>query len=108
MGEMQGREIEVEATNMAHGGESVARFDGRVVFVADAIPGERLIARVTDDSKPKFWRAEALRVLEPSPHRRPHVWAEASLERDPKGRPGGADYGHIDLAFQRELKGRVL
>jgi len=108
MGEMQGREIEVEATNMAHGGESVARFDGRVVFVADAIPGERLIARVTDDSKPKFWRAETLRVLEPSPHRRPHVWAEASIDRDPKGRPGGADYGHIDLAFQRELKGRVL
>jgi tRNA/tmRNA/rRNA uracil-C5-methylase (TrmA/RlmC/RlmD family) len=108
MGEMQGREIEVEATNMAHGGESVARFDGRVVFVADAIPGERLIARVTDDSKPKFWRAETLRVLEPSPHRRPHVWAEASLDRDPAGRPGGADYGHIDLAFQRELKGRVL
>ena len=105
---MRGREIEVEATNMAHGGESVARFDGRVVFVADAIPGERLVARVTDDSKPKFWRAETVRVLEPSPHRRPHVWAEASLDRDPAGRPGGADYGHIDLAFQRELKGRVL
>ena len=105
---MRGREIEVEATNMAHGGESVARFDGRVVFVADAIPGERLVARVTDDSKPKFWRAEALRVLEPSPHRRPHVWAEASIDRDPAGRPGGADYGHIALAFQRELKGRVL
>ncbi len=105
---MRGREIEVEATNMAHGGESVARYDGRVVFVADAIPGEKLIARVTDDSKPKFWRAETLRVLEPSPHRRPHVWAEASLDRDPAGRPGGADYGHIDLAFQRELKGRVL
>ena len=108
MGEMQGREIEVEATNMAHGGESVARFDGRVVFVADAIPGERLVARVTDDSKPKFWRADTVRVLEPSPHRRAHVWAEASLERDPAVRPGGADYGHIDLAFQRELKGRVL
>jgi len=105
---MRGREIEVEATNMAHGGESVARFDGRVVFVADAIPGERLVARVTDDSKPKFWRAETLRVLEPSPYRRPHVWAEASIDRDPAGRPGGADYGHIDLAFQRELKGRVL
>ena len=108
MGDMRGREIEVEATNMAHGGESVARHDGRVVFVADAIPGERVVARVTDDSKAKFWRAETVRVLEASPDRRPHVWAEASVDRDPADRPGGADYGHIDLARQRALKAHVL
>jgi tRNA/tmRNA/rRNA uracil-C5-methylase (TrmA/RlmC/RlmD family) len=108
MGEMQGREIEVEATNMAHGGESVARYEGRVVFVADAIPGERVVARVTADAKKSFWRAETVRVLEPSPHRRPHVWAEASVDRDPADRPGGADYGHIDLAHQRTLKAHVL
>ncbi len=108
MGDMQGREIEVEATNMAHGGESVARYDGRVVFVADAIPGEKIVARVTDDTKKSFWRADTVRVLEPSPHRRPHVWAEASVDREPAGRPGGADYGHIDLAHQRVLKAGVL
>lgn len=105
---MQGREIEVEATNIAHGGESVARFDGRVVFVADAIPGERVVARVASDAKKSFWRAETVRVLEASPHRRPHVWAEASVDRDPADRPGGADYGHIDLAHQRALKAQVL
>ena len=105
---MRGREIEVEATNMAHGGEAVARADGRVVFVADAIPGERVVARITDDAKKAFWRAETVRVLEASPHRRPHVWAEASLDRDPADRPGGADYGHIALAHQRELKATVL
>jgi len=108
MGDMRGREIEVEATNMAHGGESVARHDGRVVFVADAIPGERVVARVTDDSKPKFWRADTVRVLEASPDRRPHVWPEAAIDRDPAERPGGADYGHIDLARQRALKSHVL
>lgn len=105
---MQGREIEVEATNMAHGGESVARYEGRVVFVADAIPGERVVARVTADAKKSFWRAETIRVLEPSPHRRPHVWAEASVDRDPAARPGGADYGHIALDHQRALKAHVL
>ncbi len=105
---MQGREIEVEATNMAHGGESVARYEGRVVFVADAIPGERVVARVTADAKKSFWRAETVRVLEPSPHRRAHIWPEASVERDPADRPGGADYGHIDLAHQRALKAHVL
>lgn len=105
---MQGREIEVEATNMAHGGESVARYEGRVVFVADAIPGERVVARVTDDAKKSFWRAETVRVLEPSPHRRAHVWPEASVDRDPADRPGGADYGHIEVSHQRTLKAHVL
>ena len=38
MGEMQGKQVELEVTNVAHGGISVARHDGRVVFVSDAIP----------------------------------------------------------------------
>lgn len=105
---MQGREVEIEATNIAHGGFGVARLDGRVVFVQDAIPGERVRARITDDRKKSFWRAVAVEVLEPSPHRRPHLWAEAAMERDPEQRPGGADFGHIEPAHQRELKALVL
>lgn len=105
---MAGREVELDATNIAHGGISVARLDGRVVFVSDAIPGERVVARVTDDDKPSFWRADTVRVLEPSIHRRPHPWAEAALERDPAERAGGAEFGHIALEHQRELKRQVL
>ncbi len=108
MGEMAGREVELEATKIAHGGISVARLDGRVVFVSDTIPGEKVIARITDDSKPSFWRAETVRVLEPSPHRQEHVWAEASVDRDPDDRAGGAEFGHIALGHQRELKAQVL
>jgi tRNA/tmRNA/rRNA uracil-C5-methylase (TrmA/RlmC/RlmD family) len=108
MGDMSGHEVELDATNIAHGGISVARLDGRVVFVSDAIPGERVVARITDDDKPKFWRADTVRVLEPSPHRRPHPWAEASLDRDPALRAGGAEFGHIDPAHQRTLKAQVL
>jgi tRNA/tmRNA/rRNA uracil-C5-methylase (TrmA/RlmC/RlmD family) len=108
MGEMQGRSVELEATKIAHGGISVARLDGRVVFVSDAIPGEKIVARITDDAKPSFWRAETIRVLEPSPHRQAHVWAEASVERDPEDRAGGAEFGHIELGHQRELKAQVL
>jgi tRNA/tmRNA/rRNA uracil-C5-methylase (TrmA/RlmC/RlmD family) len=108
MGEMQGREVELDATNIAHGGISVARLDGRVVFVSDAIPGERVVARVTDDAKPTFWRADTVRVLEPSIHRRPHPWAEAALDRDPAQRAGGAEFGHIAPQHQRELKAQVL
>ncbi len=105
---MQGREVEVEATGIAHGGYGVARLDGRVVFVADAIPGERVRARISDDRKPRFWWADTVEVLEPSPHRRPHLWPEADVSRDPAHRPGGADFGHIAPGHQRELKARVL
>jgi tRNA/tmRNA/rRNA uracil-C5-methylase (TrmA/RlmC/RlmD family) len=86
----------------------VARRDGRVVFVADAIPGERVRAVVTDDSKRTFWRADTVEILDASPHRRPHVWSAASIERPPHERAGGAEFGHIASAHQRELKRRVL
>ena len=105
---MQGRELELDVTNIAHGGISVARHDGRVVFVSDAIPGEKVRARITEDSKKSFWRAETVSVVEASEHRQPHIWAEASVARDPSLRPGGADFGHIELSHQRELKRQVL
>lgn len=100
--------IDLDITNVAHGGIFIARHEGRVVFVADAIPGERVRARVTEARKKKFWRAETVEVLEASPHRREHVWPEASVDRDPSVRAGGAEFGHIALAHQRELKHRVL
>ena len=108
MGEWQGKSVELDVTNIAHGGISVARHDGRVVFVSDAIPGERVLARITEDSKKSFWRAETLSVIEPSEHRRQHVWSAAAVDRDPDDRAGGAEFGHIDLAHQRELKRQVL
>ena len=108
MGEFAGRSIEVDVTNIAHGGVAVARHDGRVVFVADAIPGERVLARVSEDSKKSFWRAETVEVLKPSEFRQPHVWSSASIDRDPADRAGGAEFGHIQLEHQRELKRQVL
>ena len=108
MGEWVGQSIEVDVTNIAHGGVSVARHEGRVIFVADAIPGERVVARVSDDAKKSFWRAETVSVVDASPHRQPHVWSAASIDRDPADRAGGAEFGHIALAHQRELKRQVL
>lgn len=105
------RTLDLDITGIAHGGTFVARHEGRVVFVSDAIPGERVRARLdagsTDESK-SFWRAETVEVLEASEHRRPHIWAEADVSRDPSDRPGGADLGHIDLTHQRVLKKQVL
>lgn len=100
--------MELRVEGIAHGGVAVARLDGRVVFVADAIPGETVLARVTDRRHDSFWRAETVRVLDESPDRRAHVWTAASVERDPEERAGGAEFGHIDLARQRALKAQVL
>ncbi|NHI17490.1 class I SAM-dependent RNA methyltransferase [Microbacterium excoecariae] len=105
--------LELDITGVAHGGVFVARQGasdsepGRVVFVPDTLPGERVRARVTQIKK-SFARAETLEVLEASAHRRPHVWAQADVAVPPAERPGGADFGHIELGHQRELKTRVL
>ncbi|WP_205791317.1 class I SAM-dependent RNA methyltransferase [Microbacterium sulfonylureivorans] len=103
-----GRTIDLEIGDVAHGGVFVARHQGRVVFVPDAIPGERVRVRITDTGKNSFWRGEAVEVLDASPHRRPHIWRQADISVAPELRPGGADFGHIELGHQRELKQRVL
>lgn len=100
--------IVLEISNVAHGGVFVARHEGRVVFVPDTMPGETVRARITDDSKKSFWRAETLEVLTPAPERVPHIWSAAAIDRAPDERAGGAEFGHIALPHQRELKRRVL
>ncbi|MCU1424106.1 MAG: rRNA methyltransferase, partial [Microbacteriaceae bacterium] len=108
MGDSQGTELELDVTNIAHGGISVARHEGRVVFVSDAIPGERVRARITEDSKNSFWRADTVSVVTPSEHRQMHVWSAASVARDPADRGGGAFFGHIVISHPRALKRLVL
>lgn len=104
----QGTEVELEVSNVAHGGVFVARHEGRVIFVPDTLPGERIRARISETSHKSFWRAETLEVLEASEHRVPHIWAEAAVHRPPADRVGGAEFGHIDLSHQRALKRMVI
>ncbi|MBB2976367.1 tRNA/tmRNA/rRNA uracil-C5-methylase (TrmA/RlmC/RlmD family) [Microbacterium endophyticum] len=109
-----GETIELKVTDVAHGGVFVGRIGaedgrgGRVIFVPDAIPGETVTVRLSDTRKSSFWRGEVLAVTDASPHRQPHVWTAADLDVAPEDRPGGADFGHIELSHQRELKLHVL
>ena len=100
--------IDLDITGGAHGGIFVGRHEGRVVFVPDTLPGERVRVRLTDTRKKAFWRAEALEVLDAAPERRPHVWPSAAIDRSPDERVGGAEFGHIELGQQRLLKERVI
>jgi 23S rRNA (uracil1939-C5)-methyltransferase len=63
-----GDELELTVDGLAHGGAGVARADGFVVFVRGAVPGDRVLARVTK-SKRSFGEAEVAELLEPSAER---------------------------------------
>lgn len=94
---------------VAHGGHCVARHDGRVVFVRHTLPGEVVEAVVTE-GRPgdRFWRADAVAVLEASPDRVPSAWPDAGPGADGGGGVGGGELAHVALPAQREWKLAVL
>ncbi|MEV0259836.1 TRAM domain-containing protein [Streptomyces sp. NPDC050617] len=100
-----GEEYEVEVGPVAHGGHCVARTDGgRVLFVRHTLPGERVIARVTEgEETSRFLRADAVEILEPSKDR-----VEAPCPFSGPGKCGGCDWQHAAPGAQRRLKGAVI
>jgi len=82
----------------AVGGRMIARAQGQVVLVANAIPGERVTARVERAGKGLLF-ATAATIDEPSPDRRTTV-------DDPTC--GGCLYAHVAYARQLELKADVV
>ena len=87
----------------AHGGHCVARLDdGRVVFVRHALPGERVRLEITEQ-RSKYWRADAVEILDASPDRVASSWPEAG-----PGGVGGGELAHVALPAQRAWKTQVL
>jgi tRNA/tmRNA/rRNA uracil-C5-methylase (TrmA/RlmC/RlmD family) len=96
--------LELTAGEVAHGGWCVSRQDdtGRVIFVRHALPGERVLATVTQATA-RFARAEATEILRPS--------ADRVTPPCPYARPGGCggcDWQHASLPAQRALKAAVI
>ena len=100
-----GEEYEVEVGPVAHGGHCVARTEaGRVLFVRHTLPGERVVARVTEGREDsRFLRADAVRVLAAAKDRVPAPCPYAG-----PGRCGGCDWQHVKPGAQRRLKADVL
>ena len=95
--------MDLHTTAIAAGGGCVARAeDGRVVFVRHALPGERVVARVTGETT-SFLRADAVEILEPSPDRVAPLCPHAG-----PGRCGGCDFQHVSISAQRELKASLV
>lgn len=96
--------IDLKVGAPAHGGHCVARHDGRVIFVRHALPGEKVRARLTESgTDARFWRADAVDILEPSPDRVQPAWAQAGA-----GGVGGGELSHVALPAQRTWKQAVL
>jgi 23S rRNA (uracil1939-C5)-methyltransferase len=66
----RGDVLELTVDSLAHGGNGVARRDGYVVFVAGAVPGDRVRA-VVGKAKKAYAEARTVEVLEPSQNRIP-------------------------------------
>ncbi|MFE3578012.1 class I SAM-dependent RNA methyltransferase [Streptomyces vinaceus] len=100
-----GEEYEVEVGPVAHGGHCIARTaDGRVLFVRHTLPGEKVVARVTEgESDSRFLRADAITVVEASKDRTPAPCPYAG-----PGKCGGCDWQHAKPGAQRRLKGEVV
>ncbi|MBV9592525.1 MAG: class I SAM-dependent RNA methyltransferase [Actinobacteria bacterium] len=102
-----GPRITLTVGPVAHGGHCVARIgdvaDGRVVFVRHALPGERVVAEITEDTGGRFCRADAVEIVQPSPRR-----VAAPCPHAGAGRCGGCDWQHVEESAQRELKAEVV
>jgi tRNA/tmRNA/rRNA uracil-C5-methylase (TrmA/RlmC/RlmD family) len=90
--------ITVDIEKPVAGGRVLARYEGQVVLVRGAIPGERVQARVERVGRDVLF-AETLEVLEPSADRR---------DAESDWRCGGNVFAHIVYARQTQLKAEVI
>jgi 23S rRNA (uracil1939-C5)-methyltransferase len=64
----QGQQLEIEIAELSLTGMGVGRWQERVVFVPDAVPGDRLQVRLTQ-VKPTYAHAQLTQILVPSSQR---------------------------------------
>ena len=96
----QGAAIELEIIDLADSGDGVGRWDDRVVFVPESVPGDYLAVRLLQ-VKPTFARGKILSILEPSRDRvRPGCIVADKC--------GGCQWQHIDYSTQLLAKQRQV
>ena len=90
------RHIELKIESTAFGGKGIARVDGKVYFVEDAIEGDTVIAEITSDSG-RYADAIARDILTPSALRGPSSCAFSD-------QCGGCQWQGVAYAQQLEWK----
>lgn len=96
----QGELLEVSIADLSHSGDGVARWQGRVVFVPDTVPGDRVQVRLVR-VKSQYAYGKLAEVLEPSPHRiRPSCIVADKC--------GGCQWQPVDYACQLDAKRHIV
>lgn len=94
--------LELEVTGYANGGAGIARANGRVVFVEGALPGETVLAAITDDSHAAYAKAVVTQIV------------DANARRIEPGCPAAAagagccDLAYVEPGYARELGATAL
>lgn len=92
----QGQLVEVVINDLSDTGDGVARWDERVVFVPDTVPGDRALVRLVR-VKPQYAHGKLHKLLEASPNRiRPGCIVADKC--------GGCQWQHIAYEYQLEAK----
>ena len=92
----QGQLVEVEIADLSDTGDGVGRWNERVVFVPDTVPGDRALVRLVH-IKPQYAHAKLHKLLTASSHRiRPSCIVADKC--------GGCQWQHISYEYQLEAK----
>jgi len=92
----RGERLVMPVTDVAYGGDGVGRVGGQVVFLPFVVDGDEVQVEITE-VKPRYARARLLRLISPSPWRRP---APCPFFE----RCGGCRFQHIAYDHQLALK----
>jgi 23S rRNA (uracil1939-C5)-methyltransferase len=96
------KRFELRLTDMAHGGDALGRYEGKVIFVPYAMPGEEALVEIVED-KGRYARAQLIEILSPSPYR-----VAPPCPHFGPGRCGGCQWQHIAYPAQLEFKAAVV
>ena len=92
----KGAVYETEICDYTTGGDGIAKVDGCVVFVPNAIVGEKVKVKI--ETAKKTWAGgKIVEILEKSPHRVNRACSVAKL-------CGGCDFWHMDYEEETRLK----
>lgn len=92
--------LTLDILRYSHDGRGIASHEGRVVMVANALPGEQVVATI-DQAGSKLWQGRSTSRLTTSPDRRE---PECKLY----GVCGGCQLQHLDHASQLQVKQQAV
>lgn len=92
----QGSLLEITIADLNTNGDGVGRWEGKVIFVPQTVPGDRVECRL-DRVKRAYAQATLLQIIEPSTHRvKPQCIVADKC--------GGCQWQHVSIAYQKTSK----